>query len=120
LPTVKRIFADVRKQGDRALLRYAAQFDGLQVASIVMTTCVPDRAAYLRRPDLGRRLSDRSRADLELARACAARGYKLRLAEKSLCTDNAAMIGILAGRKLAHDTPLPALDEEIRTSWELA
>ena len=56
----------------------------------------------------------------ELARACAARGYKLRLAEKSLCTDNAAMIGILAGRKLAHDTPLPALDEEIRTSWELA
>jgi histidinol dehydrogenase len=29
LPTVKRIVADVRKQGDRALLRYAAQFDGL-------------------------------------------------------------------------------------------
>ena len=29
LPAVKRIVADVRKQGDRALLRYAAQFDGL-------------------------------------------------------------------------------------------
>jgi histidinol dehydrogenase len=30
LPGVKRIVADVRKQGDRALLRYAAQFDGLK------------------------------------------------------------------------------------------
>ena len=29
LPAVKRIVADVRKRGDRALLHYAAQFDGL-------------------------------------------------------------------------------------------
>jgi histidinol dehydrogenase len=29
-PAVKRIVADVRKQGDRALFRYAAQFDGLK------------------------------------------------------------------------------------------
>jgi len=29
LPAVKRIVADVRKRGDRALLRYAAQLDGL-------------------------------------------------------------------------------------------
>jgi histidinol dehydrogenase len=29
LPAVKRIVADVRKRGDRPLLRYAAQFDGL-------------------------------------------------------------------------------------------
>jgi hypothetical protein len=28
LPAVKRIVADVRKRGDRALLRYAAKFDG--------------------------------------------------------------------------------------------
>jgi N6-L-threonylcarbamoyladenine synthase len=55
----------------------------------------------------------------ELARACAARGFKLRLAEKSLCTDNAAMIGILAERKLAQHPPAPDLDEEIKTSWAL-
>ena len=30
LPAVKRIVADVRKQGDRALFRYAAKFDGLK------------------------------------------------------------------------------------------
>ena len=29
LPTVQRIVSDVRKQGDRALLRYAAELDGL-------------------------------------------------------------------------------------------
>jgi len=29
LPAVKKIVADVRKRGDRAVLRYAAQFDGL-------------------------------------------------------------------------------------------
>ena len=33
LPAVKRIVADVRKRGDRALLRYAAQFDGLSGVS---------------------------------------------------------------------------------------
>ena len=33
LPAVKRIVADVRKRGDRALLRYAAQFDGLSAVS---------------------------------------------------------------------------------------
>jgi N6-L-threonylcarbamoyladenine synthase len=55
----------------------------------------------------------------ELARACAARGYQLRLAERSLCTDNAAMIGILAERKLARQAPLAALDEDIKTAWGL-
>lgn len=56
----------------------------------------------------------------ELARACTGRGFKLRLAERSLCTDNAAMIGILAERKLAAAMPIPALDEEIKTAWALA
>jgi histidinol dehydrogenase len=38
LPAVKRIVADVRKRGDRALLRYAAQFDGLAGASSLRVT----------------------------------------------------------------------------------
>jgi tRNA A37 threonylcarbamoyltransferase TsaD len=44
----------------------------------------------------------------------------LRLAEKSLCTDNAAMIGILAERKLQAGVPLPLLDAEINPGWALA
>ncbi|MGA2276042.1 MAG: histidinol dehydrogenase [Terracidiphilus sp.] len=39
LPAVSRIVKDVRKQGDRALLRYAAQFDGLgNAANLRITT----------------------------------------------------------------------------------
>jgi histidinol dehydrogenase len=39
LPIVKRIVADVRKQGDRALLRYAAKFDGyVSGGSLQITT----------------------------------------------------------------------------------
>jgi len=43
LPAVKRIVADVRKRGDRALLRYAAQFDGLKDTTSVRVT--PDEMA---------------------------------------------------------------------------
>jgi histidinol dehydrogenase len=43
LPAVRRIIADVRKQGDRALLRYAAQFDGLAGADVLRVT--PDEMA---------------------------------------------------------------------------
>jgi N6-L-threonylcarbamoyladenine synthase len=57
---------------------------------------------------------------VELERACARNGLTLRLAEKSLCTDNAAMIGILAERKLQAGVPLPLLDAEINPGWALA
>src|SRR5580658_3313704 len=38
LPAVRRIVSDVRKRGDRALLRYAAQFDGLKDAATLRVT----------------------------------------------------------------------------------
>ena len=38
LPTVRRIVGNVRKHGDRALLRYAAQFDGLKEAAELRVT----------------------------------------------------------------------------------
>ena len=56
----------------------------------------------------------------ELTRACEREGFILRLAERSLCTDNAAMIGVLAERKLLAQVPLPLLDEEINPGWVLA
>ena len=56
----------------------------------------------------------------ELARACGHEGFTLRLAEKSLCTDNAAMIGILAERKLLADVVPTLLDQEISPGWALA
>jgi N6-L-threonylcarbamoyladenine synthase len=56
----------------------------------------------------------------ELAAACAPRSLTLRLAEKGLCTDNAAMIGLLAERKLLMGHAPVELDAEINPSWALA
>jgi N6-L-threonylcarbamoyladenine synthase len=55
----------------------------------------------------------------ELERAGKRHGFTLRLAEKNFCTDNAAMIGILAERKLLAQVPLPPLDEEVKPGWAL-
>ena len=56
----------------------------------------------------------------ELQRACERNGFALRLAEKSLCTDNAAMIGILAERKLLAGVKPSPLDQEIAPGLVLA
>ncbi len=56
----------------------------------------------------------------ELSLACQRHGFGLRLADKKLCTDNAAMIGILAERKLLAGIAPGLPDEEINPSWELA
>jgi N6-L-threonylcarbamoyladenine synthase len=55
-----------------------------------------------------------------LEQACAKSNLTLRLANRELCTDNAAMIGILAEHKLLHGTPATSLDAEIMPGWELA
>lgn len=54
-----------------------------------------------------------------LAEACRRRGFHLRVADRSLCTDNAAMIGILAERKLAHGKRTP-VDADIAPGLALA
>ena len=56
----------------------------------------------------------------QFAAACEREGFTLRLAEKTLCTDNAAMIGILAERKLVSEGAATDLDEDIQPGWALA
>lgn len=55
----------------------------------------------------------------ELVTACRANGLKLRLAETELCTDNAAMVGILAEKKLRQNQLGDSVTEEIRPNWPL-
>lgn len=52
--------------------------------------------------------------------ACRKAGFSLRLASASLCTDNAAMVGILAERKLLSGGVPSELDAEIIPNWSLA
>ncbi|MDR3793647.1 MAG: histidinol dehydrogenase [Terracidiphilus sp.] len=46
LPAVRRIVADVRRKGDRALLKYAAELDGLSDASLLRVTQEEMAAAW--------------------------------------------------------------------------
>jgi N6-L-threonylcarbamoyladenine synthase len=55
----------------------------------------------------------------ELQKGCAKNGLKLLLAEPKLCTDNAAMIAILAERKFTRGNAPTALLADIRASWAL-
>jgi N6-L-threonylcarbamoyladenine synthase len=55
-----------------------------------------------------------------LAKGCEAANMTLRMAERSLCTDNAAMIGVLAERKLANQAEGTLLDAEIIPGWVMA
>ena len=54
-----------------------------------------------------------------LTAACQREGLTLWLAEKGLCTDNAAMIGILAERKLLLQTDATSTDADILPNWAL-
>jgi N6-L-threonylcarbamoyladenine synthase len=56
----------------------------------------------------------------ELGAVCQKLGFQLRLAEAALCTDNAAMIGILAERKLLHGDASSDYDGEIQPGWALS
>ena len=55
----------------------------------------------------------------ELAHACEREGFVLRLAEKYLCTDNAAMVGVLAEFKLLQGVAGDSLDAEIQPGMAL-
>jgi N6-L-threonylcarbamoyladenine synthase len=55
----------------------------------------------------------------DLTSACRQAGFALRLAEPALCTDNAAMIAILAERKWRRGLPPTSLDAEIIPNWPL-
>ena len=55
----------------------------------------------------------------QLADACKRHRFVLRVSERTLCTDNAAMIGILAERKLLARADVTSLDAEIEPGWPL-
>ena len=52
--------------------------------------------------------------------ACIDEGFTLRLTNQNLCTDNAAMVGMVAHMHLANDCELTSLDAEIMPNWPLS
>ena len=54
-----------------------------------------------------------------LATACREEGFELKLAEPEFCTDNAAMVGVLAEQKLLAGVGPTLWDAEARPHWRL-
>jgi N6-L-threonylcarbamoyladenine synthase len=82
----------------------------LRAAKRLGVRCVTAAGGVTCNSELRRRLAER----------CAREKLKLRLADASLCTDNAAMVGLLAERKLAHGQGVTDLDAEPAPGWTLA
>ncbi len=55
----------------------------------------------------------------DLASACARQGWTLRLADRGFCTDNAAMVGLLATAKLEAGARPTDWDTEVKPGWPL-
>jgi N6-L-threonylcarbamoyladenine synthase len=55
----------------------------------------------------------------QLETACRKNNFELRIAERTLCTDNAAMIAVLGERKLMKQQEPTPLSDEIKASWSL-
>lgn len=60
-----------------------------------------------------------SRLRTALEQVCRDEDFKLRLANPKLCTDNAAMVGMVAHMRLANDCEFTSLDAEIIPNWSL-
>jgi N6-L-threonylcarbamoyladenine synthase len=61
-----------------------------------------------------------SRLRRDFGAACDREGLTLRLAQTVLCTDNAAMIALLAERKLTRGVPPTILDADAQPNWQLS
>jgi N6-L-threonylcarbamoyladenine synthase len=55
----------------------------------------------------------------QLETACRKNNFELRIAERTLCTDNAAMIAVLGERKLMKQQEPTPISDEIKASWSL-
>jgi N6-L-threonylcarbamoyladenine synthase len=54
-----------------------------------------------------------------LTAACQQAGLSLRLADRELCTDNAAMVGVLAERRLRRGVAAGSWDDDVLPGWML-
>jgi len=105
---------DLRALGDVCASVQAAIVDvlvakTLRAAGRLRVACVTASGGVTRNSSLRRRLRE----------ACEQSGLELRLAQPELCTDNAAMIGILAERKLLRKTGTTPWVADVLPGWQL-
>jgi N6-L-threonylcarbamoyladenine synthase len=89
------------------------------VEVLVTKTGRAARAAHVRCVTVSGGVACNTALRAHLADACKKEGLALRLANPAFCTDNAAMIGVLAERKLQLYVPSTSLDSDINPGWRL-
>ena len=115
LPTAVRYL--LPKLGGISLPDVCASFQEAVVDVLVAKTLRAAEATGRRTVAVSGGVSCNTRLREKLATACASRGLELRIAEPTLCTDNAAMIGYVAALRLAsgETSPLTAdIDPNLR------
>ena len=96
----------------------SASFQAAVVETLVSKTLRAARVAGVRAVSVSGGVACNGALKVAFERACRREGLALGWAEHALCTDNAAMIGLLAERKLAAGTPIPK-DWDIAPDWAL-
>ncbi len=107
------------KLGDISLPDLCASFQEAVVDVLVAKTLRAAQATGRRTVAVSGGVSCNTRLREKLRVACAPRGLELLIAEPTLCTDNAAMIGYVAALKLARGETSP-LDVDIDPNLRLA
>ena len=122
LKTSVRYFLDSRPEvldEGRALRDLCASVQAAIVDVLVAKTTRAARRLGVRCVTASGGVTCNSGLRTRLVAACAQEGMDLRLAAPGFCTDNAAMVAILAGRKLDRGKGLVEGDAEIRPGWSL-
>ncbi|MFZ4693642.1 MAG: tRNA (adenosine(37)-N6)-threonylcarbamoyltransferase complex transferase subunit TsaD [Verrucomicrobiia bacterium] len=91
----------------------AASFQAAVVETLVSKTLRAARTLGVRAVSVSGGVACNGALKAAFGQACRREGLALGWAERTLCTDNAAMIGLLAERKLAAGVPIP-------TEWDIA
>ena len=106
-------------QSDQALRDLCASVQGAIVEVLVTKTLRAAKRVGVRCVTASGGVTCNRRLRRDLQAACARERFKLRLAQPALCTDNAAMIGILAERKLLRGVSTTDLDADALPNWQL-
>jgi N6-L-threonylcarbamoyladenine synthase len=106
-------------QSDAAICDLCASVQAAIVDVLVQKTIRAAKRLGVRCVTASGGVTCNSRLRAEMENACRKNNFELRIAERKLCTDNAAMIAVLGERKLMKGTPATPISAEISASWSL-
>ena len=97
----------------------SASFQAAAIEVLVKKTMRAAKACQARQIAVSGGVACNMSLRAEFERQCRTEGIRLAFAERTLCTDNAAMIALLGERKMSHGFEIPSADWDIEPDWIL-